>query len=124
MNKQELQTKLESYPFVELEFPFGADVEVYKVLDKMFALVAFRNGKEYVNLKAAPQDVEVLIDQFGCISPGYHMNKKHWVTVGYTEEEADHLIDDLVVNSYKLVVSKMTKAQRNRVALVDSELVD
>lgn len=124
MNKQELQSTLESFPFVELDFPFGPEVEVYKVLDKMFALVAFRNGKDYVNLKAAPQDVEVLIDQFDYVAPGYHMNKKHWVTVSYTDDDADHLINDLIFNSYKLVVSKMTKAQRNRVALVDPKLVD
>ncbi len=39
----------------------------------------------------------------GHISPGYHMNKKHWITVESGE---------LVTDSYRLVVAHLPKAER------------
>ncbi|WP_434361704.1 MmcQ/YjbR family DNA-binding protein [Parasalinivibrio latis] len=111
---------LEAKTASEPSYPFGPDARVYKVLDKMFALVALREGKLCVSLKGEPSDLEVLVSQFKGITPGYHLNKKHWVTVSLESDVPEALLIDLMDRSYNIVVSKMTKAHRNRLALLES----
>lgn len=96
----------------EQSYPFGPDAAVFKVRDKMFALIAFHKEKLCITLKATPADVEVLTEQFDAIIPGYHMNKKHWITVTVEGDVSEGMIKDLVDGSYKLVVSKLPKVQR------------
>lgn len=93
-------------------YPFGPEAAVFKVRDKMFALIAFHKDKLCITLKATPADVEVLTEQFDAIIPGYHMNKKHWITVTVEGDVSEGMIKDLVDGSYKLVVSKLPKVQR------------
>ena len=69
------------YPSVELDYPFGPDSAVYKVRGKMFMMAFELRGTPSLNLKIDPLDGEVLRDAYTEISPGYHMNKKHWITV-------------------------------------------
>ena len=61
-----------------------------------------------------PGDTEVLVGEFESIIPGYYMNKKHWITVSLTDEVPDKMITDLASGSYKLIVNKLTKADRNK----------
>jgi predicted DNA-binding protein (MmcQ/YjbR family) len=44
--------------------------------------------------------------------PGYHMNKRHWITLhpDGTLQASD--VDDLVTESYLLVLETLPKAQR------------
>ncbi len=86
----------------------------------MFAIVALREEQLSVSLKGDPSDLEVLVSQFDGISPGYHLNKRHWVTVRINSDVNDSLLKDLMDRSYKLVVSKMTKAQKNRLSVIEA----
>lgn len=96
--------------------PFGPDVYVFKVLDKMFALYSESDSKGrdeiWLNLKVDPDDSLCLQGQFECIIPGYHMNKKHWITVKICEEISKETIFELIDDSYDLIVSKFTKAKK------------
>ncbi|MGC2939486.1 MULTISPECIES: MmcQ/YjbR family DNA-binding protein [unclassified Brevibacterium] len=121
------------YPSVEIDHPFGPDNAVYKVRGKMFMMAFELRGTPSLNLKIDPLDGEVLRDAYAEISPGYHMNKKHWVTVTgaaiHTVPDGEHgadddvshrdrdrldpdLLHDLVLESYCLVVAKMPKKDR------------
>lgn len=95
-------------------FPFGPDVLVFKVMGKMFALSALDRPPHKVNLKCDPERAIELREEWdGSISPGYHMNKKHWNTV-QIEALPDELLLDLTEHSYHLIVDslpKKTKAQ-------------
>ncbi|KHT47343.1 MmcQ/YjbR family DNA-binding protein [Vibrio sinaloensis] len=112
MTNNELEKYLDTFMCAESSFPFGPDALVFKVKGKMFAILAQREGREYVTVKVKPEDGEVLTDQFADITPGYHTNKRHWVTVYYPGDVEDGLIHDLCERSYELVVSKLPKAQR------------
>ncbi|MCO4780758.1 MAG: MmcQ/YjbR family DNA-binding protein [Candidatus Cloacimonetes bacterium] len=96
--------------------PFGPDVYVFKVLDKMYALYTSAGNKDrdgiWLNLKVDPDDSICLQDEFECIIPGYHMNKKHWITVKVCDEISKDTIIELIDDSYNLIVSKMTKAKQ------------
>lgn len=114
------------YPSVELDHPFGPDNAVYKVRGKMFMMAYELRGVPSLNLKIDPLDGEVLRDAYAEISPGYHMNKKHWITVaGEGSDDGREpgaatagdrldpvLLHDLVLESYCLVVAKMSKKDR------------
>ncbi|GAA1549442.1 MmcQ/YjbR family DNA-binding protein [Brevibacterium picturae] len=129
------------YPSVEIEHPFGPEYAVYKVRGKMFMMHFELRGVPSMNLKIDPLDGEVLRDAYAEITPGYHMNKLHWVTVAgaggaggaggsdsAVEEGGEGAIDDdestsgnildaellhdLVLESYCLVVAKLPKKDR------------
>lgn len=112
MQLKSLVSLLLSYKGSTEEFPFGPETQVFKVKGKMFALIGHRGGKDFINLKANPEDVPFLIEQFESISGGYHMNKRHWVTVTLDHSENEIVLEDLIAKSYQLVVSKLTKAQK------------
>ena len=75
-------------------------------------MLASDHGGMLVNLKAAPGDVRALVESFNCIEPGYHMNKRHWISVGAKDGLDEDLLRSLVINSYLLVRSGLPKASR------------
>lgn len=108
------------YPSVEIEHPFGPEYTVYKVRGKMFLMAFDLRRVPSMNLKIDPLDGEVLCDAYEEITPGYHMSKKHWITVagaGAAEDGSGNILDpdllhDLVLESYCLVVAKLPKKDR------------
>ena len=112
MTNKELAKYLDEFLGAEADYPFGPDALVYKVKGKMFAILAHREGREYVTLKAKPEDGEVLCAQFDDITPGYHTNKRHWVTVYYPGDVEDGFVEDLCVRSYELVIKGLKKLER------------
>ena len=65
-----------------------------------------------INLKCAPADAEMLVSEYESIIPGYHMNKRHWITVSLMGDVPEDMLVDLINGSYDLVVSKLTRADR------------
>jgi predicted DNA-binding protein (MmcQ/YjbR family) len=112
MKHTKLEKYLSSKKGAEKSYPFGPEALVFKVMGKMFALVSQNEKTPRVTLKCIPADGEVLISQYESISPGYYMNKRHWITISLTGEAPDDMLIDLANNSYDLVVSKLTKADK------------
>jgi predicted DNA-binding protein (MmcQ/YjbR family) len=105
-------TRAEGFPGAELTHPSGADWEVWKVGGKVFMLQTAMPGEPVVILKADPADAESLREAHADITPGYHMNKKHWITLHPGGRIDPGLVDDLVTESYLLVVAGLPKRQR------------
>lgn len=99
-------------PGASLEHPFGPEWDVYKVRGKVFMLTTATTGQEIVTLKSAPADAQVLRTVFTDITRGYHMNKQHWITVSPNGALDAALLDDLVTESYLLVVEKLPRHAR------------
>jgi predicted DNA-binding protein (MmcQ/YjbR family) len=93
------------------EFPFGEDTLVYKVMGKMFALTDV-NTFSSINLKAEPEVCIELREKYESVEPGYHMNKKHWITVLMDTSIPDKLVLQWIDNSYNLVVASLPKRQQ------------
>ena len=100
--------------------PFGEGCDVFKVMDKVFMLSFHLEGKAAINLKVLPDNGGMLKDIYPFIRAGWHMNKQHWISVFTDEELEEELLQDLVLNSYELVVSKLNKGQRQRIELLRS----
>ncbi len=112
MDKEKIEKYLSSLKGGESSYPFGPEALVYKVMGKMYALVSQKEEIPRVTLKVNPADGEVLVSQFDSVSPGYYMNKKHWITISLTGELPLEMIKDLSKKSYELVVSKLTKKDK------------
>ena len=95
----------------ESSFPFDEVTEVFKVSGRIFMLVNNEEPFE-ISLKCDPQRAVKLRSMFGFIRPGYHLNKKHWITVSIDGSMDIGFYEELIDHSYLQVVSKLTKAER------------
>ncbi|MGO2110241.1 MAG: MmcQ/YjbR family DNA-binding protein [Pseudoclavibacter sp.] len=129
-------------PRATVSQPFGPDWEVYKVEGKVFQLLTEFHGVHMVTVKADPHDALALRETFPSISAGYHMNKKHWITIrpggavaaGPFDEpsdaststaadiadsvaDADDVVDErllaeIIAESYRLVAQRLPRSRR------------
>lgn len=102
---------------VTYDYPFDEEVRVYRVGEKIFALTKEEDPLR-INLKCDPLYALELRTLYDAITPGYHMNKKHWNTVVSGADVEDTLIKELIDHSYDLVVSKLTKKQKELLGFV------
>ncbi|UIZ57095.1 MmcQ/YjbR family DNA-binding protein [Acinetobacter sp. SCLZS86] len=110
----------EKLPEVSLSEPFGDGCLVHKVVDKVFMLSLYLNGHAIINLKVQPEHGAMLRDFYPYIRAGWHMNKQHWISIFADENLDEQLVQDLVLNSYELVVAKLKKVERQRIELLRS----
>jgi predicted DNA-binding protein (MmcQ/YjbR family) len=89
--------------------PFGPDVIVFKIGGKMFALAALDEVPTTVNLKCDPDLALGLRDRYEQVTPGYHMNKRHWNTVEIEKGIPDAELRKMIDHSYDLVASSLPK---------------
>jgi predicted DNA-binding protein (MmcQ/YjbR family) len=101
-----------SKPHATESTPFGPDVLVFKVSGKIFALVAIDEVPARVNLKCHPDLALELRDRFEQVTPGYHMNKKHWNTVEIETGIPDTELRKMIDHSHELVVKSFPKSAR------------
>jgi predicted DNA-binding protein (MmcQ/YjbR family) len=101
-------------PAAEEDFPFGADVSVFKVLGKMFALSTLDADPLQVSVKCDPEIAIGLRAGYPAITPGYHLNKRHWITVTVDGSIPDNMVRDLIQDSFDLVVNSFPRHQRLR----------
>jgi predicted DNA-binding protein (MmcQ/YjbR family) len=97
-------------PYATESTPFGPDVLVFKVRDKMFALATLDEVPTRVNLKCDPDLALELRDRYEQITPGYHMNKRHWNTVEIEGGIPDVELRKMIDHSYDLVVKGLPKS--------------
>lgn len=101
--------------FVKEAYPFDHVTLVFKVMDKMFALCNVNDEPLEINLKCEPELSELLQQKYASIKPGYHMNKRHWITLTLDRTVPEPEVLFLIDLSYELVVKKLSKTQQHRV---------
>jgi predicted DNA-binding protein (MmcQ/YjbR family) len=94
--------------------PFGPEHIVFKAGGKMFALLALDEIPPTANLKCDPDRALELRDRYEEVTPGYHMNKKHWNTVQLVGAIPDSEIRQMIDHSYDLVVLSLPRTARER----------
>ncbi|MBC7582104.1 MmcQ/YjbR family DNA-binding protein [Aeromicrobium sp.] len=103
MDHKTVEDYLLSMANAKLDYPFGKDVAVYKVDDKMFALIAEGSDPVRLSLKCDPVLAVTLREKYESILPGYHLNKKHWNTLILTDQLPWDEVQDFIRHSYQLV---------------------
>lgn len=116
MNDQELRAAAESATAelsgVTVEHRVNPNWDTYKVSGKVFMLMTDMPGRPVVIVKADPEDAAALRKEYAEITPGYHMNKDHWITAEAGPGLAQNVFKELVTDSYRLVVEKLPKSKR------------
>ncbi len=106
MNIEELRIQALSLQDVTEEFPFGDNVIVFKINNKVFLLVPLTTEKLQFNVKCDPDVAIELREQYDCIKPGYHMNKKHWNTINVDGTLTNKQLVQFIHDSHDLVNKK------------------
>lgn len=109
MNIESLRDYCLSKPGAEETLPFGPDTLVFKVNNKAFLLVGLDNIELRFNVKCDPDLALELREQYPCVVPGYHMNKKHWNTVIVDGSVSTPQLKEWIDHSYDLVSGKKKK---------------
>ncbi len=106
MNIEEIREYALSLKKVSESFPFGNDTLVFKVDNKIFLLVSLSSEKLQFNVKCNPEYAVELREQYPCILPGYHMNKKHWNTIIVDGHLSAKQLKEFINDSYTFAVPK------------------
>ncbi|MEO1021846.1 MAG: MmcQ/YjbR family DNA-binding protein [Bacteroidota bacterium] len=114
MNIEEYYEYCSGLPGTEEGFPFDEYILVFKVGGKIYALTHVEEFN-YINLKCDPDRAVALRAEYEDITPGYHMSKKHWNSVGTRGALEDDLIRELIKDSYTLILNSLPKKAREDV---------
>jgi predicted DNA-binding protein (MmcQ/YjbR family) len=106
MNVETIREYCLSKPFAEETLPFGPDVIVFKVTGKIFLLLPLDTEQLLFNVKCNPDLALELREQYPCVQPGYHMNKKHWNTIIADGSVPVKQLQEWIDHSYELVAGK------------------
>jgi predicted DNA-binding protein (MmcQ/YjbR family) len=113
MNPAQLRDHCLSFTGAEETFPFGEKTSVFKVGGKMFAVAQLDSEPLQISIKCEPRLAETLRAAHPEVTPGYHLNKRHWNTVTIGGALGDPAIRDMIEDSYDLIVSSLPKAERH-----------
>ncbi|MCP2338200.1 MmcQ/YjbR family DNA-binding protein [Actinomadura rupiterrae] len=95
------------------DFPFGDQPAVYRVGGKIFALLREGGDRPAVSLKLPPDEVAALrAEHPDTVLPGYHLNKRHWVTVLLDGEFDAETVRELIGEAYDVVVASLPRRLR------------
>jgi predicted DNA-binding protein (MmcQ/YjbR family) len=112
MNAAELRDYCLSLAGAQETFPFGPNTSVFKVGGKMFALSQLGADDLRISLKCEPALAQELRQAHAEVIPGYHLNKRHWNTVIIDGSLPDQIVEDMIEDSYDLVVSNLPEPGR------------
>ena len=83
---------------------------VFKVQGKMFLLTGLDSPDLRFNVKCDPDKAIELREEFPCVLPGWHMNKKHWNTIVVDGSVSVKQLKEWIDHSYELVKPKPKKS--------------
>jgi predicted DNA-binding protein (MmcQ/YjbR family) len=111
MDLDAFRTVCDGLPGAEESYPFGPDTPVFKAANgKVFAILSTPGGPTpTATLKCDPDDGAALRAQYSGVIPGYHMNKRHWITVSLDGDVADDLLTELAAESHRLVRPRLER---------------
>ena len=111
MDIETLRSYCLSLKGVSEELPFGPDTLVFKVGNKIFLLTGMDAPLSF-NVKCDPEKAVLLREEYDCVKPGFHMNKKHWNTIAAGGAVSDALLISWIDHSYQIVVAGLPKKEK------------
>lgn len=103
------------------DMPFGDDVLVFRLCQKIFACMPL-TGPNILQLKCDPNYSVELRDRYSVIEPAYHWNKKYWIQLPCDNTLSSDLIESLIRHSYLQVRNKLPRKLRATLPPLPSEL--
>jgi predicted DNA-binding protein (MmcQ/YjbR family) len=85
---------------------------VFKAKKKDFAMTTEVPSDKIVTLKCDPERSTILREVYDTVTPGYHMNKRQWISIAANPGITQELVTELVTDAYQLVVATLPKRDR------------
>jgi predicted DNA-binding protein (MmcQ/YjbR family) len=95
--------------------PSARGVTLYKVKDKMFAILSTRKS-QYVIVKCDPHLADIMREQYTGIGHRSHLDKRFWISADLDGDVPAEEIEREVGHSYDLIVGGLTKKQKAELA--------
>lgn len=115
-----VRASLEAKPgAVGAPLPSAPGVMIYKVMDKMFAILEVRRV-EVVILKCDPLLADILKAQYAGVGHRGHLDRRFWISVDLNADVPADEIERLAAQSYDLVCAKLTRKQKAELAALSS----
>lgn len=128
MNIEEVRDFALSLPGVTEDQPFGDDNITFRVEGKIFMCLWLGGGKYNIDetmlkfaCKLAPERNEELRDLYSAVTPAFHWNKTYWSDVFFEQLDTD-VVESIIRESYRVIVSKLPKSVRVKYQLCNSNL--
>jgi len=112
MNNEEIREYCLAKPAVTEGFPFNDTALVFKVANKMFALLDLSEENRGISLKCDPERAISLREHHPEVTPAWHFNKQHWNGVDINGSVGMELLKEWIDHSYDIVVKSLPKAKR------------
>ena len=109
MNVEEVREYGRCLPDDTERWPFGPDTLTLEIGGRIFCLMTLDGQWDFYNLKIDPEFSIELRDKYSGIRPGYHMNKRHWVSVDFYGDVPDALQKELILHSYRQASAMLPK---------------
>lgn len=103
----------ENQPWTEPQYQMLA---TYTVGGKWFCLVDI--DKKCIDVKCEPELVVEMQSRYDGAFPAWHMNKEHWLGVKLESDVPDNVIESLIRDGYNLIISHLSKKQREALGLI------
>lgn len=119
MNIEEYREHCLSKKGATESFPFGKlpDVLVFKVMGKMFTATDVATF-DSISVKCDPETIEEIRSQYSSVGTQPYMDKNHWNNVLMDDSIPIPVLKKWIDDSYGLVVEKLTKKQKEELALI------
>lgn len=111
MNIEDIREYCLAKKAVTESFPFDDVTLVFKVMNKMFAIVSLE-GELRISLKCDPEKAIHLRELYTAVTPGFHLNKRLWNTIEIDGLISDNLIKEWIDHSYDLIIDSLPKKTR------------
>lgn len=116
MNLEQFRNYCISKKAATEDLPFDETTLVFRVGNKIFAITSLERLPFRVNLKCDPERAIELRERYECVTPGYHMNKKHWNSIEPNNDLPDDILKELIDHSYDLVFKSLKKSDREKIS--------
>ncbi|WP_412029639.1 MmcQ/YjbR family DNA-binding protein [Deinococcus yunweiensis] len=113
----EIRAACTALPHSQETFPFDMTTLVFKVSGKMYALTDVTGDPLSLSVKVRPERGDELRAAHDAITPGYHLNKRHWISMALDGRVPDELVQELLTGSHALVIAGLSRAQRAELGL-------
>ena len=104
-----------TFPACVVRYPFDSSptLRAWCIGKRMFAWSVVNDAPPTIQVKANPDLIVSLIASYPYILPGYHMNKKHWITIRADECDPD-MLKGLLEDAHALVATSLPRLDRLR----------
>jgi predicted DNA-binding protein (MmcQ/YjbR family) len=117
MNLEQVRDYCLARPAATEDQPFGPDNLVFKVGGRMFGLLALDRVPPAIALKCDPERAMELRERYAAVTSAPYMDKRLWNAVVLDGEVPPAEVREMIDDSYRLVVEKLTRRARAELGL-------